>query len=88
MAAKSQKCTKKSAVVAKNCTKKCAYCAILLQCLGNLCASFLAHTGKEKRCKIVFQTILQRFFGGKRGIMFRLITLLLQLYVSTISYCK
>ena len=47
----------------KNCTKKSAYCAILLQCLGNLCASFLAHTGKEKRCKIVFQTILQRFVG-------------------------
>ena len=37
-----------------------------------LCGSFWAHElaqkGKEKRCRIVFQPILQRFFSGKRGI--------------------
>jgi hypothetical protein len=48
----------------------------------------LTHMDKEKRCKIVLQAILQRFFGGKRGTVFSLILLLLQLYVSTISYCK
>ena len=39
--------------------------------LGN-CVLFwayeLAHKGKEKRCKIFWITILQRFFSGKRGI--------------------
>jgi hypothetical protein len=28
----------------------------------------LTHMDKEKRCKIVLQAILQRFFGGKRWI--------------------
>ena len=55
----------------KYCTKNCAYCAILLQCLGNLCASFLAHEvahkGKEKRCKIVFQTICSVSLAEREG---------------------
>ena len=76
----------------KYCTKKSAHNIVMSQCVGRLCSPILApklaHKVKVKRCKTVLQTILQRFFSGKRGIMFRLITLLLQLYVSTISYCK
>ena len=35
---------------------------------GPFLAQELAQKLKEKRCKIVWSTILQRFFGGKRGI--------------------